>query len=280
MFDSLTETKQILITGDGDDQAPKMELLERNGSSTICQASSFKYPIDVNYASGALVGTTMVLCGGYGDDTYYDSCYRFDKQDNQWTFLSKMSTPRKASAAISIHNGVWITGGDDEQRNDLSSTEFIFLNGTKKDGPSLPQPRSFHCLVQYKSTIFLTGGFGGERSIVIYRQVKENIEEIGNGPDMTNDTEEGMAVESSTAHNTVAGQSSSLLEVLGLLQQPANIGTLLSLTPNGNKVVSPMLFNFSFSRLKLLFNEWKNENAFSNLFEEEEYAHPEAGKVE
>ena len=183
LFDSLTETKQMLITGDDDDQAPKMELLERNGSSTICQASSFKYPIDVYGASSALIGTTMVLCGGDRED----SCYRFDKKNNQWTFLSKMNTPRRGSAAISIHNGVWITGGRDDGHNDLSSTEFIFLNGTKKDGPSLPQPRSFHCLVQYKSTIFLTGGFGGERSIVIYRQVKENIEEIGNGPDMTND---------------------------------------------------------------------------------------------
>ena len=163
LFDSLTETKQILITG-FDDQAWKMELLERNGSSTICQASSFKYPIDVEYASGALVGTTMVSCGGYGDGTTYDSCYKFDKQNNQWTFLSKMSSPRSASAAISMHNGVWITGGYDGD-NDLSSTEFIFLNGTKKDGPSLPQPRSYHCLAQYKGTIILTGGWGGERSI-------------------------------------------------------------------------------------------------------------------
>ena len=103
-------------------------------------------------------------------------------------------------------------------------------------------------------------------------------------------TEEGMAVESSTAHNTVAGQSLSSLEV-DHLQQPVNIGTLLSLTPNGNKVVSPMLFNFlslhHFSsdehiflsfHLKWHFNEWKNENV-SKLFEEEE-AHPEAGKIE
>ena len=187
LFDSLTETKQILITGYDDDQAPKMELLEKNGSSTICQASSFKYPIDVESASGALVGTTMVLCGGRDySDMVYDSCYSFDKQNNQWTFLSKMSTPRYGSAAISIHNGVWITGGWDDGRNDLSSTEFIFLNGTKSDGPSLPQPRSSHCLVQYKGTIIQTGGYGGVRSIVIYRQVKEDIEEIGNGPDMTN----------------------------------------------------------------------------------------------
>ena len=166
-----------------------MELLERNGSSTICQASSFKYPIDVYGVSGALVGTTMVSCGGYGDGTTYDSCYKFDKQDNQWKFLSNMSTPRSGSAAISIHNGVWITGGYDGD-NDLSSTEFIFLNGTKKDGPSLPQPRSHHCLVQFKGTIILTGGYGGSRSIVIYRQVKEAIEEIANGPDTTNDRSE------------------------------------------------------------------------------------------
>ena len=166
---------------------PRWNCLRANGSSTICQASSFKYPIDVYYASGALVGTTMVSCGGLnlGKDTAHDSCYKFDKKNNQWTFLSNMSSPRLGSAAISIHNGVWITGGR-YGGNDLSSTEFIFLNGTKKDGPSL-QPTSSHCLVQYKGTIILTGGIRETRSIVIYRQVKEAIEEIGNGPDMTND---------------------------------------------------------------------------------------------
>ena len=56
-------------------------------------------------------------------------------------------------------------------------------------------------------------------------------------------TDIGMAVESSTAHNMVAGQSLSLLEVVAL-EQVVNIWTLLSLTPNGNKVVSSMLFNF------------------------------------
>ena len=163
-----------------------MELLERNGSSTICQASSFKYPIDLYSASAALVGTTILLCGGYFGGIRYDSCYSFDKQDNQWTLLSKMSTPRSASAAISIHNGVWITGGWDED-NRLSSTEFIFLDGTKKTGPSLPQPRSSHCLVQYKGTLIQTGGNGGKRSIDINRQAKEDITRIGKGPDMTTD---------------------------------------------------------------------------------------------
>ena len=229
LFDSLTETKQMMITGflslfdqkmetGSNDQAPKMELLERNGSSTICQASSFKYPIDVYGASGALVGTTMVSCGGrsgrYPHYTYYDSCYSFDKQNNQWKFLSKMSKARKGTAAISIHNGVWITGGYDGD-NRLSSTEFIFLNGTKKAGPSLPQPRSRHCLVQYKGTIILTGGYGGERSIVIYRQVKDNIEEIGNGPDMTNDRRgHGCGIFQSSQHGgrpilVIAGDSTS-----------------------------------------------------------------------
>ena len=72
LFDSLTETKQMLITG-GDDYTAKMELLERNGSSTICQASSFKYPIVVHGASSALVSTTLVLCGGFDYPRTYDT---------------------------------------------------------------------------------------------------------------------------------------------------------------------------------------------------------------
>ena len=68
----------------------------------------------------------------------------------------------------------------------LSSTELIFLNGTKKDGPALPQSIFGHCLVKYKHNIFMTGGNGQRRSIVIFN---EDFEKIGIGPDMTNDRE-------------------------------------------------------------------------------------------
>ena len=88
MFDYLADFKQVLITGDDDDQAQKMEVIQPNGTTTICQAISHKYPLDIYGASGALVGTTMVICG---ETT--TACYSFSN-DNQWRNLTKMSTPR------------------------------------------------------------------------------------------------------------------------------------------------------------------------------------------
>ena len=113
LFDYLTDFKQVLITGYNDYQAQKMEVIQPNGTTTICQASSHKYPLDIYGASGALVGTTMVSCGGSYPRT--SACYSFSN-DNQWRNLTKMSTPRYASSAISVSDGIWVQGGDDGRR--------------------------------------------------------------------------------------------------------------------------------------------------------------------
>ena len=107
LFDYLADFKQVLITGDDDDQAQKMEVIQPNGTTTICQDSSHKYPLDIYGASGALVGTTMVSCGGSYPTT--SACYSFSN-DNQWRNLTKMSTPRYCSSAISVSDGIWVTG--------------------------------------------------------------------------------------------------------------------------------------------------------------------------
>ena len=90
-----------------DDQAQKMQVIQPNGTTTICQDSSHKYPLDIYGASGALVGTTMVSCGGSYPRT--SACYSFSN-DNQWRNLTKMSTPRYRSSAISVSDGIWVTG--------------------------------------------------------------------------------------------------------------------------------------------------------------------------
>ena len=59
--------------------------------------------------SGALVGTTLIVCGGQGPDSPTNSCFTFDKEDNVWRFLLD-TLPRSFSAANSILDGVWITG--------------------------------------------------------------------------------------------------------------------------------------------------------------------------
>ena len=133
-----------------------MVVIQPNGTTTTCQPTSHKYPLDINSASGVLVGNTMVICGGRFDRfvrakhiKYYDDCFSFG-EDNQWRNLSRMSTRRDDSAAISVTNGIWITGGVDSNNEVLDSTEFIFLNGTRADGPQLPKARYGHCIVQYR----------------------------------------------------------------------------------------------------------------------------------
>ena len=127
LFDYLAGFKQVLITGDFDDQAQKMEVIQPNGTTTICQAISHKYPLDISSASGALVCITMVIC-----DEKTSACYSFSN-DNQWRNLSKMITPRRFSSAISVSDGIWVTGGRDSNRNVLDSSEFIFLNRSRAE---------------------------------------------------------------------------------------------------------------------------------------------------
>ena len=44
-------------------------------------------------------------------------------------------------------------------KNTLKTTEFIFPNGSKTEGPiELPEPRGGHCMVEYAGTIILMGG--------------------------------------------------------------------------------------------------------------------------
>ena len=181
--------KEILITGTGDkdDNEPKMEVLDSlssNATTTVCQASTLAYPLDIHLATGALVGNEVVICGG--GFPIPSSCYQLG-QDKHWKLLGQMSTARYDSASVSVQNGLWITGGTDDDGNILKSTEIMHLNGSSITGPSLPQPRSDHCLVQYKDTVFLVGGrnenFESQSTVWLFN-VKDGIRFIGSGPEL------------------------------------------------------------------------------------------------
>lgn len=174
--------KEILITGRYDDNAPKMEVLDSassNATTKVCQASTFEYPFDMSDATGALVANDIVICGS--------SCYQLG-QDKHWKYLAHMNTPRAGwSASVSVQNGLWITGGIDSIGNRLKQTETMYLNGSSITGPSLPQPRYGHCMVQYKATVFIVGGDDeNEESqpTVWLFNVKDGIRFIGSGPQM------------------------------------------------------------------------------------------------
>ena len=178
--------KEILITGDLDDNAPKIEVLDSassNATTKVCQASTLEYPLDIYGATGALVCNEIGICGGY---PYTSSCHQLG-QDKHWKLMAQMSIPRADSASVSVQNGLWITGGQDNRRNTLKSTETMYLNGSSITGPSLPQPRFGHCMVQYKDTVFVVGGvvaYLESQSTVWLFNVKDGIRFIGSGPQM------------------------------------------------------------------------------------------------
>jgi len=186
------EMKEILITGRNrydnryDDNAPKMEVLDSassNATTKVCQASTFEYPLDIYAATGALVGNDIVICGGY---PAISSCHQLGL-DKHWKLMAQMSIPRYASASVSVQNGLWITGGYDDGDNTLKSTETMYLNGSSITGPSLPQPRVGHCMVQYKDTVYIVGGEDENyrpQSTVWLFNVKDGIRFIGSGPQM------------------------------------------------------------------------------------------------
>ena len=106
---------------------------------------------------GDVVGNKLIVCGGVSSDLIlYDSCYILNP-DNQWAFLSTMSKPREKSSAISIPDGIWVTGGNSSNGAE-SSTEFIFVNGSRAYGPKLPETRYAHCVVRYEHLIYIIGG--------------------------------------------------------------------------------------------------------------------------
>ena len=107
--------------------------------------------------------------------------YRFGK-DNEWKFLTNMGGPREFPGAIAIPNGIWVSGGQPGG----NSTEFIFLNGSRSDGPKLPKPVQGHCLVQHDGIVFSIGGLGEttEYSTVSIFSAKEGMKHIADGPDL------------------------------------------------------------------------------------------------
>ena len=174
-----------MITGSSytDENANKMEVLDGSTNVSVCASSSHQYPLDIESATGALVGNKIIVCGG-GESYLYSSCYEFS-HDHNWKILGEMNTKRYGSSSIPIPNGLWVTGGYDGDKV-LDSTEIVLSNGTILNGPPLPEPRKGHCLLQYKNTTFLIGGRDENRdeqsTVWIF---KEGMKYVGDGPMMT-----------------------------------------------------------------------------------------------
>ena len=87
-------------------------------------------------------------------------CYSYEDDQQGWTKLADMNTQRYVSSSIKIPGGILVTGGNDGSNN-LKTSEIIFINGTVKQGKSLPEPRlgTLHGRVSRRNHLYWRTGW-------------------------------------------------------------------------------------------------------------------------
>ena len=118
------------------------------------------YPINVQGATGGLIGNTVIICGGWdGNAVYADECYSLTSE--KATLVTYMSVGRWDAASIVLHhNTLWVTGGFYGFATTLASTDYVTVTGTIP-GPDLPMALQYHAMVAINSTCSMV--IGGEQ---------------------------------------------------------------------------------------------------------------------
>ena len=113
-------------------------------------------------ATGGLLGSTPLICGGIADEITSDVCYTLDK--DKATNTTKLSVKRAHSTSTILDsNHLWISGGMDEEAGLIhSSSEIVNIESTYP-GPELPRPLFMHAMVSLEGN--LTMVIGGANSI-------------------------------------------------------------------------------------------------------------------
>ena len=155
-FHSFVDTKILLFSG----VSPQITVLDESGSTKTCKKQKSKYPLRVGGVTGVFTEGRMIVCGGStGGTSVISACYDYKDDQQGWTKLTDMYTPRRGSSSLSIPGGIFVTGGwDGTIAGELETSELIYFNGTKKKGKSLPDLRYAHCMVEYHGQIISTGG--------------------------------------------------------------------------------------------------------------------------
>jgi len=160
------DMKYVLVTESPEnyetDEIAQMEVMDESGSTKICKYPKSKYPLQVDAATGVYTEGRMIVCGGISNfGSTASACYSYEDDQQGWTKLADMDTPRSSSSSIQIPGGIFVTGGHDGSYNILKTSELIHINGTVKQGKLLPEPISGHCMVEYQGEIISTGGEDG-----------------------------------------------------------------------------------------------------------------------
>ncbi len=160
-------------------------------------------------ATGALVNTSAVVCGGYDGD-YSNECHTISKSNI--TFLTHLDTKRSGAASIAVNNTLWVLGG--YYGGSLSSTEYVGIpsedywkckNGTnititklcdgKKDCSEgedeehcmMPLPLYGHTILEIEPNVYLLigGGYSSYDGCSEKTYIKRDYQNWTPGPNLT-----------------------------------------------------------------------------------------------
>ena len=109
------------------------------------------YPLELDGATGGLLGNTPLICGGESFSQNIDECYSLNRETSK--FVTKMSVKRRWAASIVLNETIlWITGGaGGDNWNHFASSEYIRLAGSSP-GPDLPMALSGHAMIAINAT--------------------------------------------------------------------------------------------------------------------------------
>ena len=106
------------------------------------------YPLELDGATGGLLGNTPLICGGWSFGQDIDECYSLNGVASK--FVTKMSVKRRWAASIVLNETIlWITGG--YGNGFLASSEYIRLAGSSP-GPDLPMTLYAHAMIAINTT--------------------------------------------------------------------------------------------------------------------------------
>ena len=94
----------MLVGGwNGDIYLDSVQIIHLSTQRKLCPNLK-NYPIEMAFASGAIVSGNPVICGGYAYAAYsmYPQCYKYVNSTNSWTFLTNMTIGRDFSASVPL----------------------------------------------------------------------------------------------------------------------------------------------------------------------------------
>ena len=133
-----------------------MEIIDMLNSNIPNQMPSVEVP-ELGGSVGGLINGKIIICGGKNnEDVAQQECFVIGEPQSSKNMLQKRAY---ASSVVLNNSTLWVVGGEDENYDDLSSTEMVTLDNPPAKGPDLPFTIRRHCMVYFnKSAIYIIGG--------------------------------------------------------------------------------------------------------------------------